>query len=406
MSHVFTRELRRYVNSTHLNTVKDIIPSEFQEKYALKILQTPARFYPYTGGVENYVYNLSRELIKLGHEVNIICANEQNKYNKEEINIIKIKKLNYLGKIANTNITLSLPFRILDDDFDVLHTHLPTPWSADWSAVVSAAKKKPLVLTYHNDIVGKGIANCIAAIYNRTALKIVLKRAGKIIISHRNYLGFSPYLKAYRDKIKIVPVGVDIERFKPGDTKAEDTIFFLSLLDEFHRYKGLEYLLDAMKLVKKEIPRVKLKVGGTGKLLEYYKRKAASMDLGENVEFPGYVPNENTPWCYRNCNLFVLPSISASQEGFGIVLLEALASGRPVVTTEIAGVAEDIKKHKAGIVVKPMDTKALADAIIRVMQDKKGAERMGTNGRELVETKYSWIEIAKSIERIYNSLEV
>ncbi|MDD5473290.1 MAG: glycosyltransferase family 4 protein [Candidatus Methanoperedens sp.] len=371
----------------------------------MKILQTPARFYPYIGGVENYTCYLSRELVKLGHEVKIICANEP-KYNKKEINKIKQKRLEFIGKIANTNITPALPFHILNEDFDVLHTHLPTPWSADWSAVVSAAKRKPLVLTYHNDIVGRGIANYIAKTYNRTALKIVLNRASKIIISHHNYIEFSGHLKAYREKIKIVPVGVDIERFKPGDTKVEDTIFFLSLLDEFHRYKGLEYLLEAMKLVKKEIPRVKLKVGGTGKLLGYYKRKAASMGLGNNVEFLGYVPNEKIPWCYRNCNLFVLPSISASQEGFGIVLLEALASGRPVVTTEIVGMAEDIKKHNTGLVVKPMDTKALADAIIGVMQDKKGVERMGTNGRELVETKYSWMEIAKSIERIYNSLEV
>ncbi len=129
----------------------------------MKILQTPARFYPYVGGVENYVYNLSKELIKSGHEVKVICANET-KYNKEEINKIKIKRLDYIGRIANTNITTSLPFCILNEDFDILHTHLPTPWSADWSGVVSAAKRKPLILTYHNDVVGGGIANYIARI--------------------------------------------------------------------------------------------------------------------------------------------------------------------------------------------------------------------------------------------------
>lgn len=371
----------------------------------MKILQTPARFYPYMGGVENYTYYLSRELVKLGHEVRIICANEP-KYTKKEINIIKQKRLTFIGKIANTNITPTLPVHILNEDFDVLHTHLPTPWSADWSALVSMTKRKPLVLTYHNDIVGRGTASYIAKVYNQTALKFLLKRARKIIISHHNYLEFSPHLKAYREKIKIVPVGVDTEIFKPGDTKVEDTVFFLSLLDEFHRYKGLDYLLESIKLVKKQIPDVKLKVGGSGKLLGYYKRKAASMGIGENVEFLGYVPNDNIPWCYRNCNLFVMPSISAAQEGFGIVLLEALASGRAVVTTGIVGMAEEIKKHQAGVVVKPTDTKALADAIIRILQDGKEAERMGANGRKLVETKYSWMEIARSIERIYNSLEV
>lgn len=370
----------------------------------MKILQTPARFHPYVGGVENYVYNLSKELIKSGHEVKIICANEP-KYNKEEINKIKQKRLGFIGKIANTNITPSLPFRILNEDFDVLHTHMPTPWSADWSAVVSAAKKKPLVLTYHNDIVGNGIANYIAKVYNKTALKFLLKRAEKVIVSHSNYLQSSPYLQGHRKKIEIIPAGVDIERFKPGRTEVEDTVFFLSLLDEFHRYKGLDYLLEAMKLVKKEIPRVKLKVGGEGKLLGYYKQKVASLDMKENVDFLGYVPDERIPELYRNCTLFVLPSVSASQEGFGIVLLEALACGKPVVSTGIVGVAEDIKKYNTGVIVKPKDTRSLADAIIQVLHDEKETKRMGSNGRKLVEAKYSWAKIAESMEKVYNSLE-
>ncbi len=178
-------------------------------------------------------------------------------------------------------------------------------------------------------------------------------------------------------------------------------IFFLSLLDEFHRYKGLDLLLEALNLVKKDIPHIKLKVGGGGKLLQYYRDKAASLGLEDNVEFLGYIPNERIPEHYANCNLFVLPSISASQEGFGIVLLEALASGRPVVTTEIVGMAEDIKKHKAGIVVKPMDTKALADAIIQVLQDEKEGKMMGERGRKLVEEKYTWGNVCKAVEDVY-----
>ncbi len=369
----------------------------------MKILQTPARFYPYTGGVENYTYNLSRELVKLGHEVSVICANEP-KSDIKEIDGIKLKKLDFIGKIANTNITPTLPFSILNEDFDILHTHLPTPWSADWSAVVSFVKKKPLVLTYHNDIVGDGTASYIAKGYNLTALKFILKRASKIIITHSNYIEFSPYLKEYKENIEIVPVGVDVARFNPVETEVNGTIFFLSLLDEFHRYKGLDHLLDALKLVKMEILRVKLKVGGGGKLLHYYREKAASLGLEDNVEFLGYISEERIPEHYANCNLFVLPSISASQEGFGIVLLEALASGIPVVSTDIVGMAEDIEKYNTGIVVKPGDTKALADAIVRIMQDKKEAERMGERGRKLVKERYTWEKVCKDMEDIYNGV--
>lgn len=366
----------------------------------LKILLTPARFYPYAGGVENYAYYLSRELVKSGHQVKIICAKEP-KDSKVTNNGIKLERLDYIGKIANTNITPTLPYHILKEDFDILHTHLPTPWSADWSALVSLGKMKPLVLSYHNDIVGDGIASYIAKGYNLTALKFVLKTASKIIISHYNYFKFSPHLKDYQEKIEIIPNGVDIGRFSPGKTEAEDTIFFLSLLDEFHKYKGLDYLLESMKLVKKEIPRVKLKVGGGGRLLQYYKERAAYLGLEKNVDFAGYIPIERVPEHYRNCNLFVLPSISASQEGFGIVSLEAMACGKPIVTTDIVGTAEDIKKYNSGIVIKPMDTKGLANAIIRILQDKKEAEKMGERGRKLVEEKYTWENISKDIEDIY-----
>lgn len=371
----------------------------------MKILQTPARFYPYTGGVENYTYYLSKELVKSGHEVKIICAKEP-KDSRVTNNGIKLERLDYLGKIANTNITPTLPFHILKEDFDVVHTHLPTPWSADWSALVSLGKMKPLVVSYHNDIVGDGIASYIAKGYNLTSLKFVLKIASKIIVSHSNYIKFSPHLKDYQEKIEIIPYGVDIGRFSPGKTEVEDTIFFLSLLDEFHKYKGLDYLLESMKLVKKEIPLVKLRVGGGGKLLQHYREKAASMGLENNVEFLGYIPNERIPEYYVNCNLFVLPSISASQEGFGIVSLEALASGIPVIGTDIVGIAEDIEKHGTGLVVRSMDKKSLADAIIRILRDKKEALRMGANGRQLIEKKYSWVTIARRMENLYNSLGV
>lgn len=366
----------------------------------MKILQTPARFYPYVGGVENYVYYLSKELIKSGHEVKIICANEP-KYTIEEINNIRQKRLGFIGKIANTNITPSLPFRILNEDFDVLHTHLPTPWSADWSALISAAKKKPLVLTYHNDIVGKGLARHIAKVYNLTALRFLLKKAKKIIVSRSNYIESSPYLKKYKEKIDVVPAGVDIEKFSPGGTEVNNSIFFLSLLDKFHRYKGLDDLLNAMVLIKKEIPAVKLKIGGAGELLEYYKNKTNYLGLHKNVDFLGQVPDEKITEHYRNCSLFVLPSISSSQEGFGMVLLEAMACCKPVVSTNIVGVAEDIRKYGTGMVVEPGDTKALADAAVRILSDEKEAKIMGKRGRRLVEEKYTWKHVCKAMEEIY-----
>jgi glycosyltransferase involved in cell wall biosynthesis len=259
----------------------------------MKILQTPVRFYPFVGGVENYVYNLSKELIEFGHEVTVVCANEPKVKSRETIEGIGVKRLNYIGKIANTNITLKLPLELLKEDFDIVHTHLPTPWSADWSTIISKIKNKPLILTYHNDIVGNGFAKGIANFYNLTSLKLVLKRANRIIITQHGYLESSSYLKKYEHKIEVIPVGVDTERFKPVNTdKEENVLFFLSVLDKIHRYKGLDYLLKALAIVKEEIRDVKLIVSGDGELSGYYKRMADSLDLKANIDFIGFVSTE------------------------------------------------------------------------------------------------------------------
>jgi len=370
----------------------------------MKIVQTPVRFYPFIGGVENYVYNLSKELIKRGHKVTVICANEQNTKKIEIINGINVKRLSYIGKIANTNITLRLPFELLKEDFDIIHTHLPTPWSADWSAIFGKLKNKPIVLTYYNDIVARGFTRYISKFYNLTSLKMLLRLSNKIIIIQPSYLNRSPYLKKYKNKIEAIPVGVNTEIFKPLDIEEDETtMFFLSVLDKFHEYKGLEYLLKALKIVKSEIKNVKLIVGGEGDLKPFYQEIVNSLGLKDNVMFVGFIPDNKLVEYYNRCSVFILPSYSSDQEGFGIVLLEALACGKPVITTEIVGVSNDVKKFNAGKIVKARDVKSLANAMLELLQDRHLRRKMGRNGRKIAE-KYSWKSIAKVIEKIYINL--
>lgn len=370
----------------------------------MKIVQTPARFYPSIGGVENYVYYLSKELVKKGYKVTVICANEPSTRREEIIDGIIVKRLPYVGKIANTNITHTLPFKLFKEDFDIIHTHLPTPWSADWSVILAKFKKKPIIITYHNDIVSTGFASYIAKLYNLTSLNIILKMSEKIIITQPKYFDRSPYLKKYREKIEVVPVGVDINKFKPLNVDEEEhTLFFLSVLDKFHEYKGLKYLLKALRIVKNEIKDIKLIIGGEGELKTYYQELANHLGVGGNVNFVGFIPDDKLVEYYNRCSIFVLPSYSSDQEGFGIVLLEALACGKPVVTTEIVGISEDVRKSNAGIIVKPHDVESLADAIIRILQDDNLRKKMGKNGRKIAE-KYSWKNIADMMEKIYIEL--
>jgi glycosyltransferase involved in cell wall biosynthesis len=374
----------------------------------MNVLQTPVRFYPYIGGVENYVYNLSRELARLGQDVQVICAREPRVQTVDFKDGIKIKRLSYIGKIANTNITPALPFALISQDFDIIHTHLPTPWSADWSLAISRIKNKPLVITYHNDIIGQGLARYIADIYNSTGLTAILSAASKIVVTQERYIKTSPYLKNYCHKVKVLPNGVDLGRFAPSsrDGKQEESkvLFFLGLLDKYHRYKGLEELLEAIVLVRERIPAVKLIVGGGGELLNEYKKMAECLGISKNVEFPGFIADEELPDYYHNCDAFILPSLSSDQEGFGIVLLEAMACGRPVISTDIVGVAKDVRRTGSGIIVKPRDSNVLAQAIMEILKDEGMAEEMGRKGRSLVEEKYDWRKIARDMLGIYEEL--
>jgi glycosyltransferase involved in cell wall biosynthesis len=371
----------------------------------MKILQTPVRFYPFTGGVENYVYYLSRELVKSGNQVKVICANEPRLVDEEVVDGIEVKRLSYMGKIANTNLTPGLPGALSSEEYDIIHTHIPTPWSADWSALNAKRNNKPLVVTYHNDIIGNGVASLVARVYNSIGLKYVLKSADKIVITQPNYLKSSSHLEKYRDKVEVIPTGVDLDKFKPSEKHGDGhVIFFLSVLDEFHKYKGLEYLLKALKEVKNSIPYVKLIVGGKGVLLDYYRKIVDDLGLKENVVFAGFISDDEIAHYYSGANVFVLPSISSLQEGFGIVALEALACQTPVITTEIVGVAEDLERTSSGIIIPSRNPDKLADALLNILKDFNLQKEMGKNGRKLVEEKYTWKDVAMSMEKLYRNI--
>ena len=370
----------------------------------MKILQTPPRYAPYIGGVENYCRSLSEELVSLGHEVSVLCANEPSTRN-ETINKVQVKRLGYVGKIANTNVTLSLPFKLMHEDFDVIHAHLPTPWSADWSGIVSRIKNKPLVVTYHNDITGKGINKYIAGIYNSTFLKFLLNRADKIIVTNKKYAGYSPYLKKYREKIIVIPPGVDLNKYRStGKPKNKNTLFFLGILDEYHEYKGLDDLLKGILYVKKEIPGIKLIIGGEGRLKDKYIAKAKELGIQDNVEFAGFIPEEEKAGYYSQAEAFILPSTSKEQEGFGMVLLEAMACGTPVIASEVVGLADEIRENRAGLIVAPKNPEKLSETITFLLRDENLKKQTTLNAKKLIEENYSWKKTAKKTEETYKTL--
>jgi len=379
----------------------------------MKILHTPVRFFPYIGGVEAYVHDLSTQLVDRGHEVTVVCADVQEETdNHEWIDGIEVKRLRSIGQIANTNITPSLPGVLLKEAraADVIHTHLPTPWFADWSALGGMITDTPVVVTYHNDIIGEDLADYVARIYNQSVLKATLGLSDSVVVTQPEYVSNSAHLDDQMDKIDMIPNGVDTEHYTPVDLSDADrerlgfdpdrpTLFFLSVLDGHHEYKGLTDLLDAMAHLEDGAGRTpQLLVGGGGDAQSRYEAYADEAGVASSVTFLGRVPEEDITSYYSGADLFVLPSTSSDQEGFGLVLLEALACGTPVVTTDVVGIADEVRSEPIGTVTPIADPEALASSIGAQLH---GDEFEPTVARALCEDQYSWQASAVEMEKLY-----
>jgi glycosyltransferase involved in cell wall biosynthesis len=289
-----------------------------------------------------------------------------------------------------------------------MHTHMPTPGSSDISIFISKLKKKKTIITIHNDVDKHGFfPKLLSDIYLNTFFKISLYLVDKIIIVNpeweKIFVNTGNILKRYKKKITVIPNGIDLELFNSNSSKKlKNTLIFVSVLDEYHKFKGFDYLLDSLKIVVKKYPKVKLSVIGEGELKNYYSKKANYMSLDKNVIFLGQKNQDEVAKYCNKASIFILPSIDI--EGFGIVLLEAMACKIPVIATDIVGVAREVRQNNCGIIVKPRDSLALAESIIKLLENPKLAKKMGENGRKLVESKYGWKSISKQIDSIYQGM--
>lgn len=372
----------------------------------MKILDVVVRFHPYIGGVENTVLDLNRRLVARGHQVKVVCADEP-AGSPDHVQGIDVVRLPWRGKLGNTNLAWGLRDALRREKPDLIHTHIPTALFADAAADVSQEMGVPLVLTYHNDLIGEGLKGLFGKVYNRFILPRLLARCDRVVTINPNYATKSPHLSANDPKITCVPWGVDEELFHPPADGGpaldapELVLGFLSLLDEHHRYKGLDVLLRAVAELRREGRAVRLKVGGAGEEQGLYRNLAAELGIADVTEFLGFVPAPDLPGFYGSCHVFVLPSTDARREGFGLVLLEAMACGRAVVSTPIVGMYTDIQKHETGLLVPPQDPAALAGALRRLDGERGLLPGMGERGRRLIVERYTWKSVTDAYENLY-----
>ncbi|WP_324736401.1 glycosyltransferase family 4 protein [Thermococcus sp. SY098] len=374
----------------------------------MKIALVSDWYYPKIGGVASHMHHLALKLREMGHEVAIITNNRETgreeELTKKGIELIKIPGV--VSPILEVNISYSLKStRELNEflkEFDVVHSHHAFTPLALKAAKAGRKMGKATILTTHTISFAHesklwealGLTFPMFSSYLKYPHKIIaVSKAAKAFIEH------------FTDTpIEIIPNGVDDKLFTPKWDKERIKAEFgidnkvVLYVSRMSYRKGPHVLLNAFS----EIEDATLVMVGSGEMLPFLRAQAKFLRIEDRVRFLGYVDSKMLPKIFGMADVFVLPSITA--EAFGIVILEAMASGLPVIATDVGGIPEIVRESESGLLVPPGNELELRKAIQKLLLDDSLREWFGNNGRRAVEERYSWDKIAKQMEKTYEDI--
>ncbi len=364
----------------------------------LRIALVTDVYYPHVGGIQEHIYHLGLELKKRGNAVKIITGSAGNNKAPDEIEVIRIGRVvQYPANKSFSKMTVGIGIagrlrRVFDDEhFDVVHVHgALSPFLPLYSHLLSRCTS---VHTFHAQFE----KSTPYFIFKKLLRRCMRKIDGKIAVSRAARDSISRYLEG---EYTIIPNGIDTNRFNPRNKKLtvlQGRSPLILYVGRFEPRKGLKYLFLAFNKIIRMQPNAGLVVVGEGRLKDYY-RSFLSKDAAGHVSFEGKVSMEILPRYFATCTIFCSPAYTG--ESFGIILLEAQASGAPVVASNIAGYRTVIRDGYNGILVPPKDPDALAEAIMRIHNNASLKESLRRSGLESVQ-RYSWKNVAESIEHFY-----
>lgn len=360
------------------------------------------------------MYNLSRGLVRKGHEVTVLTSNDSWDRVVEEIDGIRVMRLPCLFKLGYTSPFLPsfLLESIRADPCDIVHAHVPDGFLSASSPVVSMVKSCPLVMTVHNFPLGETPSKFVLGRVSERLLQFAFHQANRIFV-HNNSCASHPQLIGLRRKICVTPLGIDLTRFNPKIDESlvrsklgldsGPVILFVSVLDRAHWYKGLRLLIRSMRHLDSNVRDAKLVVVGAGDSLEEYKRYARKLGVEERIVFVGYVQDSALPSYYASSDLVVLPSVSRL-EGFGLVVAEGMASGKATIVSHLAGISDFLSGRGDAAVLGDLDEYTLAEMISQLLGDDKRRRSMGRKARKTAESKFDWTRITQRVLREYRQV--
>jgi phosphatidylinositol alpha-mannosyltransferase len=355
-------------------------------------------YYPHPGGVSEYMHFLSKYLRRSGHEVIILAPRYAAFYKDDEYTKRIGRCYLFKGNMATITITFhyKLPILVRDflrqEKFDIVHTNGPLGWNLPyWAFHYSRAVN---IVTFHTAFTGINLYKYAKLIFKRRFQK---RMHGAIYPSKTAWQTTYPHFPI---PYKIIANGVDIERFNTNIKPLEKfppekpKILFLGRLDP---RKGLDRLLAAFPLIKQKIPDALLIVVGSGAATEHYK-KMVGAGLRDSIYFEGRVPAHLVPRYYASCDVYVSPATGG--EVFGIVLAEAMATGKPVAASDIPGYNDVINHGQNGMLFDYKDPVNMSETICRIILDRKLYKDLSHSGR-LFAQSISWQNIAHQVSDYY-----
>ena len=372
----------------------------------LGVCLVSAAYHPYPSGIGEHVSHLGAALADLGLTVEVLTTSYPGwpDDGEERVPVTRIGRARLIplnGSYATLPQGRHLPRQVRDyfaaRSFDVVHCHgVFWPEISYWAIRHSRALHVVSFLSagFRATSVGGGL-------HRRLFARHLGRIHGRIALSRRARLTYAPYVPG---PCRIVPSGVDTTRFRPDleplpeGARARPCVLFVGRMD---RRKGLGVLLEAMPRVRREVPGSRLVVVGDGPGLARAVRRAADLGLGDGVAFAGRVSGRDLPRYYAGARAFCAPSLGG--ESFGIVLLEAMAAGVPVVASDIPGYDETVDDGRDGLLARPSDAAALAASVTRVLRDHDLAGRLIRAGLRKAE-QHAWPRVAAATVRVYTEL--
>ena len=382
----------------------------------MKIAHIVCAFSPYYGGIGKVAEYMAEQLILKGHEIDIITPSyNTQKENNTNLNFT-VKRITPFIKFGKAAFIPSIFFSL--NKYDIIHFHYPFFGTTEILWLYKLLNKNSkIVISYHMDFIADTFFKKIMSIPSTIISPSLFKRSNKIIVSSLDYVNHSRIKKFYtknKEKFIEIPFAADPlfdkNSFNNNESKILKTkyniptdkkiLLFVGGLDNAHYFKGLDYLLKALKYIN--IPS-HLVIVGDGDLKQKYLTIAKELGILNKIIFVGRVSDTKLVELYNLSDLFVLPSINMS-EAFGIVLVNAMSCKKPVIASDLPGVRSVVEDNINGYLTKPKDYKDLVTKINTILKDKPKAEILGKNGFVKYIKNYNWTSVGNKLEELYKQL--